>query len=104
MTAIPDGADTSISLIQIMGLIGENCGPCSEAAEDPNGGGLAGSWWRAWARANDASGYVGAAIGEYGVDLVCLPSVSLVAASVSRFGCCFGAFSGLASVFGFGAR
>lgn len=40
----------SISLIEIMGLIGENCAKCTEAAEDPNGGGLAGSWWRAWAR------------------------------------------------------
>lgn len=54
----------SISLIEIVGLIGENCAKCTEAAEDPEGGGLAGSWWRAWARANDASGYVGAAIGE----------------------------------------
>lgn len=41
---------TSISLIEIMGLIGDNCTACQEAAEDPNGGGLAGSWWRAWAR------------------------------------------------------
>lgn len=56
----------SISLIEIIGLIGENCGPCVEAAEAPDGGGLAGSWWRAWARANEASGYVGAAIGESG--------------------------------------
>jgi high-affinity nickel-transport protein len=31
-----------------MGLIGEKCGPCKEAAEAENGGGLAGSWWRAW--------------------------------------------------------
>lgn len=52
----------SISLIEIMGLIGENCTQCREAAEAEDGGGLAGSWWRAWARANDASGYVGAAI------------------------------------------
>ncbi|WVR05065.1 hypothetical protein IAU60_002077 [Kwoniella sp. DSM 27419] len=52
----------SISLITTMGLIGENCASCTEAAEDPNGGGLAGSWWRAWFRANDQSGYIGAAI------------------------------------------
>ncbi|WVW83261.1 hypothetical protein I302_105280 [Kwoniella bestiolae CBS 10118] len=52
----------SISLITMMGLIGENCQRCTEAAEDPNGGGLAGSWWRAWFRANDQSGYIGAAI------------------------------------------
>lgn len=52
----------SISLIEIMGLIGENCGRCTAAAEAEDGGGLEGSWWRAWARANDASGYVGAAI------------------------------------------
>jgi nickel/cobalt transporter (NiCoT) family protein len=44
MTAI------SISLITIMGLIGENCGPCTKAAEAEDGGGLAGSWWRGWAR------------------------------------------------------
>ncbi|ODO03363.1 high-affinity nickel-transporter [Cryptococcus wingfieldii CBS 7118] len=52
----------SISLIEIMGLIGDNCTQCQEAADDPDGGGLAGSWWRAWARANDQSGYIGAAI------------------------------------------
>ncbi|CAE6464343.1 unnamed protein product [Rhizoctonia solani] len=52
----------SISLITIMGLIGENCSPCREAAEDPNGGGLAGSWWRGWARANDQSGLIGASV------------------------------------------
>ncbi|KAH7336999.1 high-affinity nickel-transport protein-domain-containing protein [Rhizoctonia solani] len=52
----------SISLITIMGLIGENCSSCREAAEDPNGGGLAGSWWRGWARANDMSGFIGAAV------------------------------------------
>jgi nickel/cobalt transporter (NiCoT) family protein len=63
-----------------MGLIGDNCGPCQDAANDPNGGGLAGSWWRGWDRvsgsalsmhqaerdlmtqANDLSGYIGAAI------------------------------------------
>ncbi|WWD01555.1 hypothetical protein V866_008500 [Kwoniella sp. B9012] len=52
----------SISLITMMGLIGENCQKCTDAAEDPDGGGLAGSWWRAWFRANDQSGYIGAAI------------------------------------------
>ncbi|KAL5499040.1 hypothetical protein ACEPAH_1558 [Sanghuangporus vaninii] len=52
----------SISLITIMALIGENCDPCQRAAEDPDGGGLAGSWWRAWAKAADKSGYIGAAI------------------------------------------
>lgn len=45
-----------------MGLIGDNCTQCQDAANDPDGGGLAGSWWRAWARANDQSGYIGAAI------------------------------------------
>lgn len=44
------GADGSISLITVMGLIGEHCTKCTEAAEDPNGGGLAGSWWRGWAK------------------------------------------------------
>ncbi|KAJ7860041.1 NicO-domain-containing protein [Mycena leptocephala] len=52
----------SISLITIMGLIGEQCTPCREAAEAPDGGGLAGRWWRGWASANDNSGYIGAAI------------------------------------------
>ncbi|KAL0067115.1 hypothetical protein AAF712_005902 [Marasmius tenuissimus] len=52
----------SISLITIMGLIGENCRSCREAAEAEDGGGLAGRWWRAWAEANDNSGYIGAGI------------------------------------------
>jgi len=52
----------SISLITILGLIGEQCGPCLRAANAEDGGGLAGSWWRGWAKANDASGFIGAAI------------------------------------------
>lgn len=52
----------SISLITIMGLIGENCRSCRAATEAKNGGGLAGSWWRGWAKANNNSGYIGAAI------------------------------------------
>ncbi|THH03297.1 hypothetical protein EW145_g6371 [Phellinidium pouzarii] len=52
----------SISLIEFMGLIGERCRACQRAAEDPDGGGLAGSWWRGWAKANDDSGFIGAAI------------------------------------------
>ncbi|KAI0345970.1 NicO-domain-containing protein [Trametopsis cervina] len=52
----------TISLIEIMGLIGDNCTPCQDAANAPDGGGLAGSWWRGWDRANDQSGYIGAAI------------------------------------------
>jgi len=52
----------SISFIEIMGLIGDNCAKCQAAASAPNGGGLAGQWWRGWARANDNSGYIGAAI------------------------------------------
>ncbi|KDQ62484.1 hypothetical protein JAAARDRAFT_170887 [Jaapia argillacea MUCL 33604] len=52
----------SIALIEIMGLIGDNCGKCKAAANAADGGGLAGSWWRGWARANDNSGYVGAGI------------------------------------------
>ncbi|KAJ7695647.1 high-affinity nickel-transport protein-domain-containing protein [Mycena rosella] len=52
----------SISLITIMGLIGEQCAQCKQAASAADGGGLAGSWWRGWAKANDNSGYIGAAI------------------------------------------
>ncbi|KAI0802053.1 high-affinity nickel-transport protein-domain-containing protein [Irpex lacteus] len=52
----------TISLIEIMGLIGDNCTPCQNAANASDGGGLAGSWWRGWGRANDLSGYIGAAI------------------------------------------
>lgn len=48
--SLPCFSDDSISLITILGLIGENCAKCTAAAEDPDGGGLAGSWWRAWAR------------------------------------------------------
>jgi len=50
----------SISLITIMGLIGDKCTRCRDAAESD--GGLAGRWWRFWARANDHSGYIGAGI------------------------------------------
>ncbi|EIW59722.1 NicO-domain-containing protein [Trametes versicolor FP-101664 SS1] len=52
----------SISLITVMGLIGDNCAPCQKAANAEDGGGLAGRWWRGWANANDKSGYIGAAI------------------------------------------
>ncbi|KAG8988877.1 hypothetical protein FRB90_002508 [Tulasnella sp. 427] len=43
----------SISLITIMGLIGDNCRKCREAAEADDGGGLAGRWWRGWAKASE---------------------------------------------------
>lgn len=54
----------SISLIVLMGLIGDNCGSCIAAAEadDGHGGGLAGRWWRGWANANDQSGFIGVGI------------------------------------------
>ncbi|RPD62214.1 NicO-domain-containing protein [Lentinus tigrinus ALCF2SS1-7] len=52
----------SISLITTMGLIGDHCTPCQNAANADDGGGLAGRWWRGWANANDNSGYIGAAI------------------------------------------
>ncbi|TFK52602.1 NicO-domain-containing protein [Heliocybe sulcata] len=52
----------SISLITTMGLIGDNCAKCQEAANAEDGGGLAGRWWRGWANANDNSGYIGAGI------------------------------------------
>ncbi|KAF8158078.1 high-affinity nickel-transport protein-domain-containing protein [Crassisporium funariophilum] len=54
----------SISLITIMGLIGEQCTSCVAAAEADggHGGGIAGRWWRGWANANAQSGYIGAAI------------------------------------------
>ncbi|KAF8799008.1 NicO-domain-containing protein [Phlegmacium glaucopus] len=54
----------SISLITIMSLIGQQCTSCVKAAEADggHGGGLSGRWWRGWAKANDQSGYIGAAI------------------------------------------
>ncbi|KIM89142.1 hypothetical protein PILCRDRAFT_813050 [Piloderma croceum F 1598] len=54
----------SISILTIMGLIGNNCRLCREAAsaQDGHGGGLAGSWWRFWTKANDNSGLIGAGI------------------------------------------
>ncbi|KAH8104710.1 NicO-domain-containing protein [Cristinia sonorae] len=61
----------SISLITVMGLIGDNCAPCQEAAEAEDGGGLAGRWWRGWAKANDNSGYIGAAIVGSFIFVVC---------------------------------
>ncbi len=45
-----------------MGLIGEECTPCREAAEDEDNHSLAARWWRGWAQANETSGYIGAAI------------------------------------------
>ncbi|KAI0269739.1 high-affinity nickel-transport protein-domain-containing protein [Gloeopeniophorella convolvens] len=50
----------SISLITVMGLVGDNCTQCSAAAENDQG--LAGKWWRFWAKTNDDSGYIGAGI------------------------------------------
>ncbi|KAJ7073222.1 NicO-domain-containing protein [Mycena belliarum] len=62
----------SISLITIMGLIGEQCARCQAAANAPDGGGLAGKWWRGWANANDKSGFIGAAIvGSFVVVVAC---------------------------------
>ncbi|KAF8737743.1 hypothetical protein AX14_012409 [Amanita brunnescens Koide BX004] len=52
----------AISFITIMGLIGERCSQCAAAANAEDGGGLAGSWWRVWAKANDNIGYIGAGI------------------------------------------
>ncbi|KAJ7600685.1 NicO-domain-containing protein [Mycena floridula] len=63
VTIMTESTDfSSISLITIMGLIGENCKSCRKAADAEDGGGLSGSWWRAWSKANDNSGYIGAAI------------------------------------------
>jgi len=53
---------SSISSITIMGLIGEECTPCREAAEDKDNNSLTAMWWRGWAQANKQSGYIGAAI------------------------------------------
>ncbi|KAI6114220.1 NicO-domain-containing protein [Pisolithus sp. B1] len=52
----------SIAIIEIMGLIGQVCASCQRTASAADGGGLAGKWWRAWQRANDNSGYIGAAV------------------------------------------
>lgn len=43
----------SISVIEIMSMIGENCKSCSEAAEADDGGGFTGAWWRAWAKVSE---------------------------------------------------
>ncbi|PPR04077.1 hypothetical protein CVT24_010650 [Panaeolus cyanescens] len=60
----------SISLITIMSLIGEECGPCAEAAESDDG--LAGRWWRGWANAGEQSGFIGAAIvGAFLLIVIC---------------------------------
>lgn len=40
----------AISLITIMSLIGDQCKQCQEAANAADGGGLAGEWWRGWAK------------------------------------------------------
>lgn len=48
----------SISLITIMGLIGDNCTKCQEAAEAEDGGGLAGSWWRGWSNVSSRLSFI----------------------------------------------
>jgi len=50
----------SISLITVMGLIGDKCATCRAAAKNDKS--LTGGWWRFWAEANDNSGYIGAGI------------------------------------------
>ena len=55
----------TIGLIQLMGLIGSQCTPCSEAADrqrESGDGGLAGRWWMAWEDAGENSTYIGIAI------------------------------------------
>lgn len=77
----------SISLITTMGLIGDNCAKCRAAAEAADGGGLAGSWWRAWARANDNSGYIGAGIvGAFLLVVVCWYAHRLARKKYGRHG------------------
>jgi len=60
LTLMSIGVAFSISFITIMGLLGDNCDRCREAAENDKG--IAGRWWRFWAEANDNSGYIGAGI------------------------------------------
>lgn len=55
----------AISIITLMGLIGENCDRCVRAAveqDETQDGGLEGRWWLFWQKANDASGIIGACI------------------------------------------
>lgn len=35
-----------------MGLVGDNCRCCEDAAEAQDGGGFAGKWWRGWVKVN----------------------------------------------------
>jgi high-affinity nickel-transport protein len=65
LTALSICLAASIGLIVLLGLIGDECARCVRAADkqDETGdGGLEGRWWLAWRRANDQSGYIGAAI------------------------------------------
>ncbi|KDN53375.1 NicO-domain-containing protein [Tilletiaria anomala UBC 951] len=55
----------TISLIQILSLIADQCGPCAAAAEkqqETGDGGLAGRWWLGWQDAADKSTYIGIGI------------------------------------------
>ncbi|KAJ1034642.1 hypothetical protein NDA18_001497 [Ustilago nuda] len=55
----------AISIITLVGLIGENCDRCARAAakqDETYDGGLEGQWWLFWQKANDASGIIGACI------------------------------------------
>ncbi|KAH7885314.1 NicO-domain-containing protein [Phlebopus sp. FC_14] len=76
LTAMSISLAFSISLIEIMGLIGENCKKCQDAASAPDGGGIAGEWWRGWAQANDDTGYIG--IGVVGAFVIIVSSWYLV--------------------------
>ena len=55
----------AVGIVELLGLIGQQCARCNRAADfqESNGrGGLEGRWWLTWRRANDNFGYIGAAI------------------------------------------
>jgi high-affinity nickel-transport protein len=55
----------AVGIVELLGLIGQQCARCTRAAdlqESSGKGGLEGRWWLTWRRANDNFGYIGAAI------------------------------------------
>lgn len=65
----------AVGIIELLGLIGQECSRCSRAAdqqETMGNGGLEGRWWLTWRRANDNFGYIGAAIiGLFTISVAC---------------------------------
>ena len=71
LTALSIVIAFAVSIIELLGLIGDRCAQCSAAADrqsESHDGGLAGRWWLWWRWCNDNFGWIG--IGITGVFFV----------------------------------